>query len=90
MLNNFREMDFVGQFLSLVLAVIFISGAYFLISYGTSTKVHNGYYLYHSLNSPYSIWINWENAPNEQCFKTYEKDEVIDVLNRLRASRLKD
>jgi len=52
-----------------------------------TTKEFKGYYLSHSAGGPYTIWINWENRADESAFKTYNKDELLEVYAKLQSEQ---
>lgn len=76
--ENFKKCDMFEKFLLLVGIISVIV----LLLYSFSTKEFNGYYI--SGGAPYTIYINWENAPDEIAFKTYDKDVLFEAWEILK------
>lgn len=56
-------------------------------SYCFSAKKFNGYYLNHNVGEAYSIWLNWENAPDEIAFQTFDGEVALRVLKTLNENK---
>ena len=82
--NIWEAMFFV--FFSIFIGFIMVM----IIDYTFSTKKFDGYYLHHDRDGYYSIYINWNNAPDEVAYKTFDGKEALRVLKELQAnSKLK-
>ena len=84
MLKIFDEFDSIWEVMLFIFISIFL---FFLlamtIQYAFSSKEFKGYYLYHG-DEYYSIEINWENAPDEIAYKTFNGKEALRVLKQLQ------
>ncbi len=67
------------------ITAIAATALFIVISYASSTKVLAGYYLSHS-SGAYSIYIDWENAADEQAFRTYDHKLALATLQKLNDS----
>lgn len=48
-----------------------------------SSKKHKGYYL-RQIGGTHQIYINWENAPDQIAFSTYNKAEAMAIFRELK------
>ena len=73
--------------LEILFYIIAVATFIFLLSltvfYTFSSKHFRGYYLSHMSDGLYRVRINWENAPDETAFKTFDGDKAIEVLKEL-------
>jgi hypothetical protein len=67
-----------GLMFTTLLAILFA-----LFIYGFSTKTHQGYYL-NCYEGQSKIMINWDNAPDETAFRTYNEKEALEVFKQLK------
>lgn len=69
--------------------VVFVLVFLFLFSvlagYTFSKKEFQGYYMYHD-GTGYMVYINWNNAPDEVTFRSYNAQEALEVFNYLTGS----
>jgi hypothetical protein len=72
------ENIFKGSCFVILFAIVISLFLYFF-----SSKHFKGYYL-NQLGGTHSIYINWENAPDEKAFETYNAKEALDVLKQLK------
>jgi len=80
----FERMYDGWEFLLYIMAVtIFLFFVILATLYTFSSKHFNGYYLVHMTDGLYAVRINWENAPDETAFKTFDGDKAIKVLKEL-------
>ena len=74
------------NWVDLFLGLLFICCVLFVISitwYSFSQKKFMGYYLNHD-KSTYTVYINWDNAPDKVAYRTYNGQEALEVLERLQ------
>jgi len=80
----FERMHDSWEFLFYVIVVATFLFLLSLVSFYTfSSKHFRGYYLSHMSDGLYRVRINWENAPDETAFKTFDGDKAIKVLEKL-------
>ena len=66
--------------------VMFLTIVAALVLYGFSAKQHKGYYL-NDFSGEHIIYINWENAPDEAAFRTYDRKVALETLKQLNEMR---
>ena len=74
------------NWVDLFLGLLFICCVLFIMTvaqYNFSQKKFMGYYLSHGRSS-YTVYINWDNAPDEIAYCTYNGQEALEVLERLQ------
>ena len=85
MKNVFRFSDQWELLFWTTFVIVILLGLIIGFNFATSTKTLNEYYLHHSAG-PYKIYINWENAPDEVAFKTYNHKLALETLKALNDS----
>jgi hypothetical protein len=75
-----RDWEEVSKAMVCVFVVAFTVS---LFLYAFSSKQHKGYYL-SNFRGEHQIYINWENAPDEVAFRTYNEKEAITVFEKLK------
>ncbi len=81
---NERWKSFWQNFWLAVLGLFVLLGIVVLAQHNFSSKINKGYYLNHSSGKEYTIYINWENAPDEAAFRTHDGDKAIQILKQLQ------
>lgn len=80
---NERWESFWLNFWIAVLGLFVLLFIWILAQYSLSLKINKGYYLNHG-GGAYTIYINWENAPDEAAYRTYDSDKAIQILKQLQ------
>ena len=79
---SFDYDDLASWGLAVGLILFFIFILTLLTWYSFSAKEFKGYYLHHG-GSGYEIWINWENAPDEPAYQSYDGDKIFRIYKEL-------
>ena len=82
----FKDMDFPEKMFSVVVGVIVTYFVSLICMYTFSAKEFKGYYL-QSHSGIFTIQINWENAPDEQAYSSYNQEEVLRVFKKLQSEK---
>ncbi len=68
-----------------VVVIITTSVLFTGVMYANSSKVLTGYYMNH-VGGTYTIYINWENAPDEAALRTFDHRLALTTLQELNDS----
>ena len=86
MLSKFKHLECFEQFMTVVAMVALVWGVVAISLYTFRPKEFRGYYLSHKNTKGYVIYINWENAPDELAFRTFDKDVLMEVYEKLKSA----
>lgn len=78
-------MDLMQKMFSIFVGAMMTYIVSLLCLYAFSAKEFKGYYLGISPSGAHSIYINWENAPDERVYLSYNQEELLSVFKDLQS-----
>ena len=85
MIKNFKEECISSQLFIIFISIAVIFGTSLLCRYSFYPKEFNGYYMAIGVdNQCHKIFVNWDNAPDDICYKTYNQEDLLRTFKLLK------